>query len=83
MIEALEALGPRVPDDLSVVGFDDIQSAAFQNPSLTTIRQPLRNMGEIAARNMTGDDQSFQTFAKETLAVDGQGRLHSSFWDFD
>jgi hypothetical protein len=40
-------------------------------------------MGEIAARNMTGDDQSFETFFDETLAVDGQGRLHSSFWDFD
>jgi len=40
-------------------------------------------MGEIAARNMTGDDQSYKTFFDETLAVDGQGRLHSSFWDFD
>jgi DNA-binding LacI/PurR family transcriptional regulator len=33
-----------------VVGFDDIQAAAFQNPSLTTIRQPLRDMGATAAR---------------------------------
>jgi len=32
------------------VGFDDIQAAAFQNPSLTTIRQPLRSMGVTAAR---------------------------------
>jgi LacI family transcriptional regulator len=31
------------------VGFDDIQSAAFQNPALTTVRQPLRDMGMIAA----------------------------------
>jgi NAD(P)H-nitrite reductase large subunit len=43
----------------------------------------VKAMGEIAARNMTGDDQSFETFFDETLAVDGQGRLHSSFWDFD
>jgi LacI family transcriptional regulator len=40
----------RVPEDISVVGFDDIQSAAFQNPSITTIRQPLHEMGTIAAR---------------------------------
>ena len=42
--------GLRVPEDISVVGFDDIQSAAFHNPSLTTIRQPLHKMGTIAAR---------------------------------
>jgi LacI family transcriptional regulator len=31
------------------VGFDDIQSAAYQNPGLTTVRQPLREMGRLAA----------------------------------
>jgi DNA-binding LacI/PurR family transcriptional regulator len=42
--------GLQVPADISVVGFDDIQSAAFHNPSLTTIRQPLTQMGKVAAR---------------------------------
>lgn len=42
--------GLRVPEDISVVGFDDIESAAFHNPSLTTIRQPLHQMGVAAAR---------------------------------
>lgn len=51
-IRALREAGRKVPEDVSVVGFDDIQSAAFQNPSLTTIRQPLRQMGEIAARTL-------------------------------
>jgi DNA-binding LacI/PurR family transcriptional regulator len=39
-----------VPADISVIGFDDIKAAAFNNPRLTTIRQPLSNMGRIAAQ---------------------------------
>jgi len=49
-IRAFRDHGLRVPEDISVVGFDDIQSAAFHNPSLTTIGQPLHKMGTIAAR---------------------------------
>jgi LacI family transcriptional regulator len=49
-IRALVDNGLKVPEDVSVVGFDDIQSAAFHNPSLTTIRQPLNQMGAVAAR---------------------------------
>src|ERR1700674_1281101 len=51
-IRALRDAGLRVPDDVSVVGFDDIQSAAYQNPGLTTVRQPLREMGVIAAETL-------------------------------
>jgi LacI family transcriptional regulator len=39
-IQALREAGRRVPEDVSVVGFDDIQSAAYQNPGLTTVKQP-------------------------------------------
>ncbi|HZY73415.1 MAG TPA: substrate-binding domain-containing protein, partial [Edaphobacter sp.] len=49
-IRALHEAGLRVPNDVSVLGFDDIQSSQFQVPSLTTIRQPLQKMGSTAAR---------------------------------
>lgn len=48
-IHALQEAGLHVPEDVSVIGFDDIASAAFHNPPLTTIRQPLREMGRLAA----------------------------------
>jgi DNA-binding LacI/PurR family transcriptional regulator len=51
-IRALREAGRRVPEDVSVVGFDDIQSAAFQNPALTTVRQPLWKMGALAAETL-------------------------------
>jgi DNA-binding LacI/PurR family transcriptional regulator len=49
-IRALYDVGLRVPQDVSVVGFDDIKEAAFQTPSLTTIRQPLHQMGALAVK---------------------------------
>ena len=51
-IQALRESGRRIPEDVSVVGFDDIQSAAFQNPGLTTVKQPLRQMGALAAETI-------------------------------
>ena len=49
---AFQEAGLQVPDDISVVGFDDIQSAAYITPPLTTVRQPLLKVGEIAARSL-------------------------------
>jgi NAD(P)H-nitrite reductase large subunit len=45
--------------------------------------QNVRAMGEIAACNMTGANDSFRTFVDETLTVNGEGKLHSSFWDYE
>ena len=51
-IRALRDAGKRVPQDVSVLGFDDIDAAAFHNPSLTTVRQPLDRMGMLAAETL-------------------------------
>lgn len=51
-ISAFHGTGLRVPEDISVMGFDDIQNAAYIDPPLTTVRQPLQKMGEIAARTL-------------------------------
>lgn len=51
-IRAFQEEGVVVPKDISVVGFDDIQGAAFNTPSLTTVRQPLIQMGAIAAETL-------------------------------
>lgn len=48
--EAARQLGLKVPQDLSVIGFDDIQTAAYMNPPLTTVRQPLQQMAAMATR---------------------------------
>lgn len=48
-IRALAEAGLRVPEDCSVIGFDDIPAAALSTPGLTTIRQPMGEMGEYAA----------------------------------
>lgn len=51
-IRALQEVGLRVPEDVSVLGFDDIYAAEFHNPALTTIRQPLFEMGKLAAQTL-------------------------------
>ncbi|WP_350275366.1 LacI family DNA-binding transcriptional regulator [Kribbella sp. HUAS MG21] len=50
ILEAARARGLRVPEDLSVVGFDDTEVARLASPPLTTVRQPLREMGAVALR---------------------------------
>lgn len=49
-IRALQESGIQVPRDVSVVGFDDVIGTAFHVPSLTTIRQPMAKMGQVASK---------------------------------
>lgn len=51
-ITALREAGLQVPRDVSIVGFDDVLFAATSHPPLTTVRQPLRQMGQMAASTL-------------------------------
>ncbi len=50
VLEAMRQLGLRAPDDVSIVGYDDIPLATWVSPRLTTVHQPLRRMAEEATR---------------------------------
>lgn len=50
VMEAARDHGLRIPEDISIIGFDDIPQAASVHPPLTTIRQPLEEMGRVAAQ---------------------------------
>jgi len=62
--EALYERGMRVPDDMSIVGFDDLDEARWAIPPLTTVRQPLTEMAGVATRML------FNLIAGEELDSD-------------
>jgi DNA-binding LacI/PurR family transcriptional regulator len=78
-IRAIQEEGLRIPQDVSVVGFDDIPWAAYHTPSLTTVRQPLGKMGQIAAERLvrmievrmtrSGEEDSSEIAIEPTLVV--------------
>ena len=65
--------GVKVPDDLSIVGFDDLAFAEFSSPALTTIRQPQEDIGRNAMKVMlkrfNGDRVNFDTVISTQLLV--------------
>jgi DNA-binding LacI/PurR family transcriptional regulator len=64
-IRALREANLRVPEDVSVVGFDDIRGAVYIVPSITTVRQPLHKMGEIAAETLVKRIEGETNFPEE------------------
>ncbi len=53
-IDALNEAGYRVPEDIAVVGFDDVRLSAFVTPPLTTVRAPTEMVGQMAAERLFG-----------------------------
>lgn len=76
-IRAFQDAGLRVPEDVSVVGFDDIRIAVHNNPSLTTVRQPLPKMGEIAARTLLNRIEEHEDWVPE-IAIEPEFVVRTS-----
>jgi DNA-binding LacI/PurR family transcriptional regulator len=74
-MRAVRARGLRVPEDVSVTGFDDLFFASYLAPALTTVRQPMRRMGQLAMENlfklMSGQDSVAQIKVDAELIVRG------------
>jgi LacI family transcriptional regulator len=66
-IWAFREAGLSVPQDISVVGFDDVPLAVFSDPQLTTIRQPLQRMGQIAANTLIDQIERKAEFQPEIV----------------
>lgn len=73
---AFQDQGLQVPGDVSVLGFDDIGSAPFHRPSLSTIRQPLRQMGILAAETLMARLKGSDV--KDVLVVQPELRVRRS-----
>lgn len=70
VFDAARSLGIRVPEDLSVVGYDDLQLAQWSSPALTTVHQPLTRMAEEAARLVVRmSEQQLETIPRVDLAT--------------
>ncbi|TPW72885.1 LacI family DNA-binding transcriptional regulator [Schumannella sp. 10F1B-5-1] len=85
VVAAAQGRGVRVPDDLSIIGFDDIPEATRATPQLTTVRQPIQQLGETATRMLLAlmnDEQLDQTqvllptrlIARDTTAAPERAR---------
>ena len=82
-MRAIRARGLRVPEDVSVTGFDDLFFAEYLEPALTTVRQPMRRMGEMAMENllklMSGEESVAQVKVEAELIVRGStGRARTN-----
>ena len=76
-IGAFRETGLRIPEDISVVGFDDIPLAAYTHPALTTVRQPLKQMGQIAAKTLIDRIEGKAKFVAK-IVVDPELVIRSS-----
>ena len=74
VVNALRRAGTRVPDDVSVVGFDDILIARAMDPPLTTVAQPVAELGrrsvDLLLRRLGNTDEVFSRIVLQTRLVE-------------
>jgi DNA-binding LacI/PurR family transcriptional regulator len=72
-MQSIRLHGLRVPEDISVAGFDDLFFASYTQPPLTTVRQPMRRMGQLAMENlfklMSGEESVVKVKVEAELIV--------------
>jgi DNA-binding LacI/PurR family transcriptional regulator len=72
-MKSIRMRGLRVPEDISIAGFDDLFVATYTDPPLTTVRQPMRRMGQLAMENliklMLGQESVVKIKVKAELIV--------------
>ena len=73
VMEAARELGVRVPDDVSIIGYDDIPAARWTQPRLTTVHQPIREKGKLAAEllvKLVGGDVDSNHYVLPTKLIE-------------
>jgi len=70
-IQAIEEKGYKIPDVISIVGFDDIYLSKFLKPSLTTVRQPIYEIGKTAANILLDRINGSKDFVPKKIVVEG------------
>lgn len=77
-IQAIEEKKYKIPDDISIIGFDDIYLSRFLKPPLTTVRQPIYNMGKIVAEILLDRMSSSVDFIPKKVVIEGSLVIRNS-----
>ncbi|GAJ01157.1 unnamed protein product [marine sediment metagenome] len=70
-IQAIEEKKYKIPDDISIIGFDDIYLSRFLKSPLTTVKQPIYDMGKIAAEILLDRMSSSKDFVPKKVVIEG------------
>ena len=68
-MSAIYHAGLKVPDDISIVGYDDTINAAYLNPPLTTVKLPIAEMGRVAGKTILDLIKNANSFSPQTTTL--------------